>query len=74
MLQLLRRKPDTLRGKCTWQRGTGQTALIKRGLDLETGALKDCATPKNLNFRKCGLVIHPVAHWLSTSDKWLNYD
>ena len=36
-------------------RGTRQTALMKRGLDLEMEALKDHATLKNLNLRKCVL-------------------
>lgn len=38
-----------------------QTAHMKRGLDMEAGILKDYATLKNVNLRKCGLVIHPVA-------------
>lgn len=55
-------------------RGTRQTALMKRGLDLEMEALKDYASLKNLNFRKCGLVIHPDAPWLGASPDGLVYD
>ena len=55
-------------------RGTRQTALMKRGLDLEMEALKDHATLKNLNLRKCGLVIHPDAPWLGASPDGLVYD
>ncbi|XP_049924428.1 uncharacterized protein LOC126404989 [Epinephelus moara] len=55
-------------------RGTRQTALMKRGLDLETKALRDYATLKNLNLRKCGLVIHPDAPWLGASPDGLVYD
>ncbi|KAL1268628.1 hypothetical protein QQF64_033991 [Cirrhinus molitorella] len=40
-------------------RGTKKTAPMRRGLDMESGALKDYATLKNLNLSKCGLVIHP---------------
>ena len=55
-------------------RGTRQTALMKRGLDLETGALKDYATLKNTNIRRCGLVVHPDAPWLGASPDGLVYD
>lgn len=46
-------------------RGTRQTAHMKRGLDMETGALKDYATLKVLNLRKH--IIHPDAPWLGDS-------
>uniref|UniRef100_A0A8C1CNC2 SWIM-type domain-containing protein n=1 Tax=Cyprinus carpio carpio TaxID=630221 RepID=A0A8C1CNC2_CYPCA len=55
-------------------RGTRQTTHMKRGLDMEAGALKDYATLKNLNLRKCGLVIHPDAPWLGASPDGLVYD
>ncbi|KAJ8368736.1 hypothetical protein SKAU_G00087640 [Synaphobranchus kaupii] len=55
-------------------RGTRQTAIMKRGLDLEAGALKDYATLKNMNSRKCGLVIHPDAPWLGASPDGVVYD
>ncbi|KAL1252626.1 hypothetical protein QQF64_017319 [Cirrhinus molitorella] len=55
-------------------RGTKQTALMRRGLDMESGALKDYATLKNLNLSKCGLVIHPEAPWLGASPDGLVYD
>lgn len=55
-------------------RGTRQTPHMKRGLDMEAGALKDYATLKNLNLRKCGLVIHPDAPWLGASPDGLVYD
>ena len=55
-------------------RGTRQTTLMKRGLDLETGALKDYATLKNTNLRRCGLVVHPDAPWLGASPDGLVYD
>ncbi len=42
-------------------RGTKQTAHMKRRLDMEAGGLKDYATLKKLNLRKCGLVIYPDA-------------
>ncbi|KAL6487810.1 hypothetical protein MHYP_G00044360 [Metynnis hypsauchen] len=55
-------------------RGTRQTAHMKRGLEMETGALKDYAVLKNLNLTKCGLVIHPDASWLGASPDGLVYD
>ncbi len=55
-------------------RGMKQTAHMKRGLDMEAGALKDFTTLKNLNLRKCGLVIHPDAPWLVASPDGLVYD
>ncbi len=55
-------------------RGMKQTAHMKRGLDMEAGALKDYATLKNLNLRKWGLVIHPDAPWLGASPDGLVYD
>ncbi|XP_076841765.1 uncharacterized protein LOC143485935 isoform X1 [Brachyhypopomus gauderio] len=55
-------------------RGTRQTAHMKRGLEMETGALKDYADLKNLNLTKCGLVIHPDASWLGASPDGLVYD
>lgn len=55
-------------------RGTKQTAHMKRGLDMEAGGLKDYATLKNLNLRKCGLAIHPDAPWLGASPDGLVYD
>ncbi|KAL1268625.1 hypothetical protein QQF64_033988 [Cirrhinus molitorella] len=55
-------------------RGTRQTVHMKRGLDMEAGALKDYAILKNLNLRKCGLVIHPDAPWLGASPDGLVYD
>ncbi|CAB1314609.1 unnamed protein product [Coregonus sp. 'balchen'] len=48
-------------------RGTRQTPLMKRGLEMEAGALKDYAVLKNLNLTKCGLVVHPDAPWLGAS-------
>nr|XP_015830440.2 uncharacterized protein LOC107395558 isoform X2 [Nothobranchius furzeri]XP_015830441.2 uncharacterized protein LOC107395558 isoform X2 [Nothobranchius furzeri] len=53
--------------------GTRQTALMKRGMALEKGALKDYAVLKNLNLTKCGLVIHPDASWLGASPDGLVY-
>lgn len=55
-------------------RGVRQTQQMKRGLDMETGALKDYATLKNLNLTKCGLVIHPDAPWLGASSDGFVYD
>lgn len=47
---------------------------MKRGLDMEAGALKDYATMKNVNLSKCGLVINPDAPWLGASPDGLVYD
>ncbi|XDV26738.1 hypothetical protein PO909_030373 [Leuciscus waleckii] len=55
-------------------RGTRQTPLMKRGLEMEAGALKDYAVLKNLNLTKCGLVVHPDAPWLGASPDGLVYD
>ena len=55
-------------------RGTKQTTLIKRWLEMEAGALKDYAILKNLNLTKCWLVIHPDAPWLGASPDGLIYD
>ncbi|KAK7939414.1 hypothetical protein WMY93_002740 [Mugilogobius chulae] len=55
-------------------RGQRQTVHMKRGLDMETGALKDYATKKHLNLTKCGLVIHPDAPWLGASPDGLVFD
>ncbi|XP_030274784.1 uncharacterized protein LOC115582749 isoform X2 [Sparus aurata] len=54
-------------------RGTKQTTLMKRGLEMEAGALKDYAVLKNLNLTKCGLVIHPDAPWLGALPDGLVY-
>ncbi|KAK7910480.1 hypothetical protein WMY93_015164 [Mugilogobius chulae] len=55
-------------------RGTRQTALMRRGLDMESQALKEYASMKNLNLSQCGLVIHPDASWLGASPDGLVYD
>ncbi|KAK7915509.1 hypothetical protein WMY93_011270 [Mugilogobius chulae] len=55
-------------------RGTKQTVLMKRGLDMESGALKEYAAMKNLNLSQCGPVIHPDAPWLGASPDGLIYD
>lgn len=41
---------------------------------METGAIKDYMSMKNLNVSKCGLVIHPDAPWLGASPDGLVYD
>lgn len=41
---------------------------------MEAGALKDYAVLKNLNWTKCGLVIHPDAPWLGAMPDGLVYD
>lgn len=48
-------------------RGTRQTEHMKRGMEMELGALKDYAVLKNVNPTKCGLVVHPDAQWLGAS-------
>lgn len=55
-------------------RGVRQTAHMKRGLDMETGAIKDYVAKKNVNVTKCGLIIHPDALWLGTSPDGITYD
>lgn len=55
-------------------RGTRQTHHMKRGLEMEADALKDYAVMKNVNLKKCGLVIHPHASWLGASPDGLVYD
>ncbi|XP_034037280.1 uncharacterized protein LOC117520085 isoform X2 [Thalassophryne amazonica] len=55
-------------------RETRQTAQMKRGLEMETGALKDYAVLKNLNLTKSGLVVHPEDPWLGPSPDGLVYD
>uniref|UniRef100_A0A3B1IZ95 SWIM-type domain-containing protein n=1 Tax=Astyanax mexicanus TaxID=7994 RepID=A0A3B1IZ95_ASTMX len=69
------RGPRTAEGQAERMiRGTRQTANMKRGLEMETGALKDYAVLKNLNLTKCEMVIHPDAPWLGASPDGLVYD
>ncbi|XP_016314932.1 uncharacterized protein LOC107667722 [Sinocyclocheilus anshuiensis] len=55
-------------------KGTKQTAEMKRGAEMESEAAVEYSKMKNVNYRPCGLIIHPDAPWLGASPDGLIYD
>ncbi|KAG9266390.1 hypothetical protein AMEX_G19011 [Astyanax mexicanus] len=55
-------------------RGTRQTAEMKRGVEMESGAASEYCKMLNVNYTPCGLVIHPDAPWLGASPDGVVFD
>ncbi|XP_037399902.1 uncharacterized protein LOC119264966 [Pygocentrus nattereri] len=55
-------------------RGTRQTAEMKRGLEMESGAASEYCRILNVNYTPCGLIIHPDAPWLGASPDGVVFD
>ncbi|XP_061086400.1 uncharacterized protein LOC133121214 [Conger conger] len=55
-------------------RGTPQTLAMKRGLEMEAGAVREYCQSNLVNYSPCGFVIHPDAPWLGSSPDGLIYD
>ncbi|KAL7859107.1 hypothetical protein SRHO_G00142540 [Serrasalmus rhombeus] len=55
-------------------RGTRQTAEMKRGLEMESGAASEYCRILNVNYTPCGLIIHPDAPWLGASSDGVVFD
>ncbi|KAJ8252146.1 hypothetical protein COCON_G00214580 [Conger conger] len=57
-------------------RGTPQTLVMKRGLEMEmeAGAVREYCQSNLVNYSPCGFVIHPDAPWLGSSPDGLIYD
>ncbi|XP_065109040.1 uncharacterized protein [Paramisgurnus dabryanus] len=56
------------------QRGTRQTADMKRGLEMESAVVEEYCLVCGVNFYPCGFLIHPDAPWLGSSPDGIVFD